>query len=603
MAEETQSNGSSILTDGSTSFAGGVDSIKVTTLASDLNPNGLRRDQLSWLINGTVRDAGISPRWGVQPICKVADAATLYQGGLLYDERFGTPYLLLALNGNLVKVDPDSGTVTNLSDLFPGMTLPPLVDQAHFVQAEEFAVVQAGDNVTLPLIWDNNILRRSLGITNTAVAPGTPGVNEIPAASSMDYYMGRLWYGTDRQYSAGDIVGGGSGTAPYNNRDAVLNVTENPLVVGGDGFTVPDQSGNIRAIRHSANLNVQLGQGGLFIFTRKAVYQLNVPVTRTDWIGADTNNQPTQTVAQLVNGATGDRAIVAVNGDLYFQSFEPGIRSLVSAVRYFQQPGNIEISANENRILQFNDRELLRFGSGIEFDNRLLMTALPFRTSSGVAHRALVPLDFVPVSSFNSEYNPVWEGHWEGLDYLQVFAGDFGGRQRAFTVVVMRDSQELWLWELTRGDRFENGDKRVTWQIEFPAFTWGSTTNMKKLLGGELWIDRLFGTVEFFLDYRVDGETCWVPWVKWKECSARDSDEYNAPVLVPYPQPCGSGYRQTMDFPAPPSQCSQMRRPSNIGYQFQPRLTLNGYCRVRGIFLHATKRMKELYKRLPCNVA
>ena len=44
--------------DGSMDFSGGVNSDAVTTLASGLNPNGLKRNQLAWLYNGTVRGAG-----------------------------------------------------------------------------------------------------------------------------------------------------------------------------------------------------------------------------------------------------------------------------------------------------------------------------------------------------------------------------------------------------------------------------------------------------------------------------------------------------------------------------------------------------------------
>lgn len=700
----TTNNGSPIITDGTTAFAGGVDSLKVTTIASELNPQGLRRDQQAWLINGTVRDAGVSPRWGWQPICKIAEPTVLYQRGAMYDPGDADPYLILALSGNIVKVEPDLKQLTNLSAANPGMTIPATSERGYFCQAEQFMVIQAGDSVTLPLFYDGSTLRRSrglgavnnnpTGITNnyfdvatngvvatppwvTATVPLTPPSNyggavndivlwaspngqvqigyfritaigansvtiapvapsdgnhqlgigfgtnwrlfiqpaspvtpatqtradpEIPAATVMDYYMGRLWYAQDRVVAAGDIVGGSSGTLAYGLKDSVLKVTENPLISGGDGFTVPDNAGNIRALKHSANLNSALGEGQLYIFTRKAVYSLTVPVTRTDWINATSANSPLMTVVQLVNGAVNDDATVPVNGDLYFQSFEPGIRSLVNAVRYFQQPGNIQISANELRLIQFNDRSLLRFASGIEFDNRLLNTALPFQTPSGVAHRALVPLDFVPISSFNEAYNPVWEGSYEGLDFMQLFAGDFGGRQRAFGVVNLRKTGELWLYELTNGNRVEDGDKRVTMQIEFPAFTWGNVNKLKKLLGGELWIDRLFGTVEFSLEYRVDGETCPVPWLAWKECSARDTNEFSAPTLSPYPVACGPGYRQTIDFPAPPATCSQMHRPSNIGYQFQPVLTVHGYARVRGIFLHATEWKQELWKNLPCNV-
>src|SRR6185436_2489928 len=190
-----------------------------------------------------------------------------------------------------------------------------------------------------------------------------------------------------------------------------------------------------------------------------------------------------------------DRSVVQVNGDLYFQSLEPSIRSLFTSVRNFGQAGNIAIAANENRVLQFNDRALLKFASGIEFSNRLWQTALPKQVDQGVIHQAIIPLDFVPVSSFLAQFNPVWEGMYEGLDVLQMFTGDFGGRERAFSMVVSRGDQSMHVWEMTNSERFENGDNRVGWQIEFPAFTWSREFLLKKLVSGELWFDKIFGEV------------------------------------------------------------------------------------------------------------
>jgi len=486
---------------------------------------------------------------------------------------------------------------------------PDSASRAFFCQAEQFLIIQVGDGFTLPLIWDGNLLRRSIGINDTAIAPGTPSAwndpnpanwgNEIPAAGPMVYYMGRLWYAIGRNLSAGDIVGGSSGTKGYEFRDAVLNVTENPLVVGGDGFTVPDNSGDIVAMQYMGNINVAQGEGQLYIFTRRAIYGLTVPVTRQDWIKADSTNQPLMTVVQLTNGSVNDDSIVSVNGDLYFQTYDKQIQSLVAAMRYFQQPGNIPISANENRILQWNNQSLLGYASGICFDNRLWQTALPYAVPCGIAHQAAVPLDFLPVSSFNEQYSPVWEGHYEGIPILQLMEQDFEGTPRAFAVMYNADDNGIWVWELTNNDKFENGDQRVTMQIEFPAFNWDHPLSMKNLLAAELWVDKLFGTVEFNLEYRVDGETCWVPWLKWKECSARNVNEFLPPTISsPYPASYGSSYRQTITIGKPPSTCSQMRRPSNLGYQFQPRLTVTGYCRVRGIFLRASMVRTALYHNL-----
>lgn len=583
------------ITDGSIDFSGGVDSIKVTTIQSQTNPHGLSRNELAWLNNGTVRDGGITIRTGWKELGKVHDGGKLYQGGFLYEPTSGTPYLILSIGGRLYQFDPNTANTVDLSKQF-GLTNSDQVDQCFFCQAQQFLVQQTGDFTTNPLIWDGATLRRSKGITNAAVPPGTPGVNEIPAGGPMDFYMQRLWWANDNMYSAGDIYGGPSGVLSPTRADAVLNVTENPLVLGGDGFSVPSTSGKIRSLFHNANLNAPLGQGQLFIGTRKQIYSQQVPVTRTDWIAATSNNQPQQNVVQINNGTVNDRSVVKANGDIFYQSLEPGIRSLFASVRNFGQWGNVDIAANENRILQFNNRALLRFASGINFDNRMLQTALPFVSSVGVAHQALIPMDFIPISGFQQAVGPVWEGMYEGVDILQLFVGDFGGLERAFAAVVSRVDGSIQVWELTNSDRFEGGDKRNTMIIEFPAYTFGSEFDMKRLVGGEIWVDKVYGDLEWQLDYRVDSDPCWIEWNKWKACVARSScEDVNNPIcypLVPYRE----GYKATMTMPKPPAGIAALtRRPSDLGYQFQPRLIQKGWARIRGLRLFASPFDKPLY--------
>jgi hypothetical protein len=594
-----------IITDGSLDFSGGINSIKVTTIQSAQNPHGLARNELAWLDNATVRDGGITQRPGWQPHKVIHDGSGVFQGGFMYQPLNGDPYLVAQISGHIYRITLDNNVIDDLTanspTNHPQFNPVNAAQQAYFVQAEEFLVIQAGDGTTLPFIWDGNVLRRSKGITNPAVAPGTPGVNEIPSATTMDYYMGRLWYAQGRQYSAGDIVGGNSGTAQYNFRNSVLNVTENPLVLGGDGFTIPSQDGTtIRALRHAAAIDVSLGQGRLFIFTRNAVYALQVPVSRNSWIGATNDNQPLQTIVQLYNGATSDRSVVSFNGDLYYQSLEPGIRSLLEAVRYFQQPGNKQISANETRILQFNDRALLHVASGMQFQNRVWQTALPITTPQGIVHQAIVPLDLIPISVFKEDHQPNWEGMYEGLDIFQMWSVDFGGLERAFALIRNRVTSATELWEFTLG-KTENGDGRVTWVIEFPAFTWGKEFELKKLIGAEIWADRLSGTVNFQLEYRPDGAACWVPWHTWKKCSQRTTAEDCAnPASYPITT-CLESYVSTMTMPMPPDNCAvPMGRPSNQGYQFQPRLVIHGFCRIRGLMLHAEPLGRKLYENITC---
>ncbi len=592
--------------DGSLDWAGGVDSVLVTTIAGPNNPDGLARNQLAWLNGATVRDGGISPRDGYSQLGTIHDASGLFQGKFTYAPLGAFPYLIYAISGHIYKVVPGPPViVTELTT--PALLMPATQPKFYFVQAEQFLVIQAGDNTTLPLFYDGVSLRRSKGITNTTVAPGTPGINEIPAATSMDYYLGRLWYSTFRTGNAGDIVKGPSGTAAYQFNDAVLNVTESPLIVGGDGFTVPAQSGNITSIFHNANLNAPLGQGTLFFGTNKGIFSLTVPVSRTAWLATTNSNQPLLTPVQLVNGPVSDRSIVQINGDVYYQSLEPGIRSLFASVRNFGQAGNIEISAQETRVLQFSNRALLNFGFGVLFNNRLLESQLPIQLPQGVIHQALVPLDFVPMSTFAASQQPIWEGMYEGLQFLQCTTADFGGLERCFATIVSEKDSSIQLWEIQQAAKFDadstDDSKRIDWQIEFPAFTAGDFFELKRLVTAELWIDRLFGTVIFTMDYRPDAQTCWIPWAKWSACSAKNSaEDANNPISYPL-VPFGECYLATQTLPKPPAQCDTCTtRPSDIAFQFQPRLTIKGYCRIRGLMLWFNKVEKNLYKGLICGL-
>ena len=104
-----------VITDGAFDWADGVDSNKVPTLQSSLVPNGLKRSQLAWLVNGTVKDGAISPRAGWKKLAILASKDLIYQGGYMYNPVQGNPELILSLNGNIMKVDFDPITAQNLT--------------------------------------------------------------------------------------------------------------------------------------------------------------------------------------------------------------------------------------------------------------------------------------------------------------------------------------------------------------------------------------------------------------------------------------------------------------------------------------------------------
>lgn len=594
------------ITDGSLDFSQGVNDSKVTTVASPVaNPNGTLRTELCWLNNGTVRGNGISPRPGWSYLCTVSKTGAIYQGGYLYEPLIGNPYLMLSVGGHIFQVRVD--TNNTVVDVTQGLTNPSTVPQAYFAQAEQFLIIQAGDwqvNIkgTPPLFWDGAKMTRSVGIISANNTPngGIIPFNQIPPALAMIYYQGRLWYSNGRTFAAGDIVGGSAGTPTYQLTDSVLYVTENPLAVGGDGFTVPSQAGQVTALNYTASLDQTLGQGPLYIFTRKQIYQLVVPVTRADWIAATNSNQPQQTLAQKRYGATSDRGVFAVNGDLFYGSPEPSMRSLILATRWFQQWANVSIGRAVQRAFKFTTPTLLGTQTGIEFSNRALLGVLPVVTPVGVAFQGIVALDFDIISTLGQKLPPAYDGLWDGLDVLQLFEGDFGGLQRAFAVVHSRTDGSIQVWELTQTALRDGTDNRIQWRIEFPAYTFGDEFKLKKLDGGELWLDKVQGSVELLFEFRVDADACWQPWMETQFCSARNTCEtVMNPICYPV-QPFCDGEKFPVTLPAPNvgDGVQANLRPGNIGYQFQVRLTILGSCRVRGILLYALPHERRPFEGL-----
>lgn len=588
------------MTDGAMDFSRGVDSGKVPLIQSPSNPNGLRRDQVAWLTNGTVRGGGITQRAGWKYLTTISDGTELYQGGYMYEPANANPYLLLSIGGHLLQVECLAGfTPVDLSAAF-GLINPATVDHAYFAQGEQTLFWQAGDYASPCKFWDGSVLQVSNGPHPII------GVPQIPPAGPMDYYMGRLWYaqfqGSGWTTSAGDIAGGVHGTAPFY-KDSIRFVTENPLAAAGDGFSLPVFAGPIRALRHSAAIDKQLGEGQLFIFTRKNVTNLDVPVTRADWTST---TEPKQKVVQNKFGTPAERSIVSVNGDLFYITGEPGVRTLALAIRYFGQWANTSISRNMNRVVPFQDRSLLRFGSGMLFDNRLYHTCLPYQAGTvGVAHSALQVLDFDIISSFQEQLEgmppPAWEGIGQGLNVLQLFEGDFGGLDRAFAVVMSSIDGTVQLWELTSGDKFENGDNRVSWQVEFPAFDFNNSMQFKELQGGLLWADRITGKVDILVEYRSDDEACWHYWTRFDKCYARTScEDLVNPICYPITT-YGEGEDKPLSLPHPNTKdCASNGRPMPYGYCYQVRLTLKGFCRIRGILLYASERQLQIYANKVC---
>ena len=461
-------------------------------------------------------------------------------------------------------------TGSSLSVCDPNASNRPL---SWHLQAEQYWLIQDGQSRCI--IFDGSNARRS----NEKSDP-----YEVPTGTCMEYYdsIGRIAVAVnDQEVALGDINGGSS---------SLIQFMEEHMAVGGGRFMIPRQYGKITAIRNLPNMDTTLGKGPLLIGTPKRIFALGLPANRLTW---PTIDQPLQTMVLIDFGPRSQNSSKAVNGDLYYRGND-GIRSFIIARRNFGQPGNLSMSSEMDRILNRDAKTLLKFGSAVQIDNRLLTTVNPVTTDEGHCyHRGMCALDFHLLSAMGSKPAPAYDGLWTGLNIYQLIEALVDDEDASY-VFCRGSGGELELWEINPLAQFDGDGGRQECVIETRSFTGRNETEQKELWACEIWVDRLVGTVDFALQYRPDEYPCWFDWKTRTVCAkaqqCQDDDVCVATTRFE------AGYKTRMVFRRPDPVCETADdKPSNIGYSFQLRLSWLGRCRIKKVLV----KFREVVERIP----
>lgn len=585
------------LVDGITALDGGMDSGR--------SPNLIAPNQVQYAGNVAFRGGFAKTRPAYKRINVTGfstAAADKFQGCGYFDYEDGQ--IIFVAGGNTYKIEPpSSGTDWACSDITNSKTLSTTRDRVHMVQAENkigggsatsHMIIQ--DGTSSPFIWDGS---------SASYASDTS--NSVPTGTGpMAFGHGRLWVAQGRSYVGSDIYGGSNGT---------LKFTENTYLSGGGAFSVPVSAGGITAMRFAAAPNTALGQGELIVATDDAVFTVNVPLDRTGWSAL---SDPVQRVALINNGAMSHFSTELVNGDVFMRSRD-GIRSVIQAVRDFNQLGNTPISSELHRIFKYDAAEYLKYSSGVLFDNRYLLTSQSsYDNTKGVAYSGLVSLDFNQISSMKGKAPPAYDGFWTSevtrssvkhdLEVYQLVKGRFDGVERCFAFIRPKYLSgstltygDTELWEIMRDDSLvvddvdivggESVNNEITAEIETPSFDFNQVGAAKILESADLWVDNLTGgTVTFNADFHPDQYPCWVSWQNWSVISESSSDNCND--LVDYQRQ----YRARMRLGTPSSaEEPAVGKPFNYGWEFAARLKWTGRARVKLFRLNCRETQEEPY--------
>ena len=485
---------------------------------------------------------GSSPNVNVASVITAAVApGILATVTLTVDTAFtGTP-------GQIVYLGTGQYTIIGVPQVAPGTATVKLINLSDTTAATE----------ALPFLG-----------TPTGATGEILSVPELPAGRMGAYGLGQNWMAlTDGlSFIASDISRGPSGTTANYRRDSVLKTTD--LTFLGGNFSIPGAGNVITSMTFTANLDVALGQGSLQVGTSEFMASCVAPMDFTN--PPDTG--PILTFSLIGTGPLAQYSTVKVNSDIYFRSIF-GFGSLIIARRDFNTAGNTPISDEvRDRLLEFDNQELLTYGSAIVFDNRWLITISPQASSQGVLHAGLIALNLDPVSGLRDKQPSVYDGLWTGVNTLQLISGIFSGRERAFAFTFNTVLSKIELYELLRTgpSHFDNESIPITWSFETASLFKGKAPDgtLLSLRNGEFSVSDLIGTVRFEVYFKSD-QGCWAPWHSFSICA----DQSGGPQYFP---------RLGLGEPDSTLCDPILNYPLRDGLTFQFKFVITGHCKFLG---------------------
>lgn len=547
------------------------------------NPSLIEKDCVALAINATVRGGYPKPRPKIvyRPITFRTEEerewfeTQLYQGSFYYSyTNAANPalkpnqgVLIMSVGGRQWKIDLVRFAATEIT---PPQRNSRLKNIVYYCQARQYLIIQ--DGTSSPIIWDGSNTRRA-------------GVNEVPSGTLMAYGQGRIWLLKGDELFAGDIEGTDVGS--------VLKFTEFRFLSGGGALNPSYVIGNVNGLQFIPQQDTATGVGTLLVFGERGTTSVFAELPRDQWING------IQRMVLINIGGTGHRSPCQVNGDVWFRT-APGLRSYRQARGQVDALAQLPLSTELDPFFLQDTDFLLPWASSVYFDNRLLTTISPQWRNGRVTFPAIAAVDFHILSSFGAARKPAWDGIWTGINAFELvqcttqrmFAPGVDSAGRTCLFEWLKQDNPQFYDVLDDGSR---GLARtpVVWSADSALLTFqagkeaGGPAVQKRLGGGKYFLRDLMGPVSVQLQYRKDGEKCWVDWVEHDYCSNVDicefekgedgcpltwtaSPQYRSPAIIGQPDILG------LPSDDAPIGAGNSGRALNIGYEFQFRFTITG---------------------------
>lgn len=398
----------------------------------------------------------------------------IFQGAIGYSPHRGDDAIMAMIAGRLYKIVPGVNDAKVTEIVLPERN-PDTRTLAYMVQADKWLIIQDGQS--RPILYDGNNARRS-------IISSDPTKTEVPAGSIMTYGMGRIVVVVnDRDVAFGDLYGSHEGEDPA---DSLVLFTERNFLTGGFDAAIPFQQGIATGAAFFPQLDTSTGNGQLLVFSERGASAFFLSLPRELW-----QTSQFQILSLLTTGLRGHRTISVVNEDLWFRA-EDGYRSYRQARSEPSGWAHIPLSTNVRQFLDSDTASLLKYGSSIYFDNRIIGTCSPAWNQGRPFHNGLVVVDFDIISSFGVKFRPAWDGHWSKMRILQLVTGRFKGITRAF-IFGLDDQNNNQLYEISLDDK-DDFDGLIEWELVSRSFDFskisqqGNPFTETELYDADIWL-------------------------------------------------------------------------------------------------------------------
>jgi hypothetical protein len=530
---------------------------------SGQSPEQIGPSQFAWMLNASARGGKPSTRPPLK--FRMLLPPGLVQGAGYFGVQNGM--IVTSIRGHLYRL--------RMRGVWDEIALPwrnsALLKQVWMQQTVESFIVQ--DFESDPIIYDGSTARRSDVLT------------EVPRGRMMAYGNGRLWVAVnDKELAAGDVRSRIAGSE--------LKFTERNFLLGGGDLSF---SNGIKALFFIAT-NGTSDVGPLAVAGDNYTESVRADITSRDQWGIP--GFVTNVLRKI--GCVSHWSVVPVNQDVYWRDADGGLRSVYSAGTDESTAGNSPLSREVARLTDFDSKQLLKFCSGVYFDNRLLMTSSPFLNEvGGVSWRDLIALDFTPNASMQGKAAPAYDGQWNGLYVTHLVTGQFEGRPRAFAIAHESTGSNS-LWEIMPTEVGQRDDEsvicsgtgptvqpsRIQAYAETGRRNFGDIKIRKRIERTDLYLSDIDGEVNVKVWWRKDTTKKWTYWDTFTVCSKMTDPTMGTPRtrLNMYRQQ--RSQVKTLTIPATPVASDKYAQ--QTGFEFQIRVGWVGRCKLYKAILFAS---------------